>query len=63
MCAEADPMHCHRSLIADYLVLQGVKVLHILRDMILEHQLSPYARRESLQLIYDRHVTAEPDLR
>ena len=63
MCAEGDPMYCHRSLIADYLVSQGVKVLHILKETIKEHQLSPYARWESLQLVYDRHVTDELDLR
>ncbi len=30
MCAEAFPAHCHRSLTADALVLQGVHVVHLL---------------------------------
>lgn len=30
MCAEREPAQCHRSLIADWLVLQGAKVLHLL---------------------------------
>ena len=30
MCAEKDPRHCHRSFIADALVLAGAEVRHIL---------------------------------
>ena len=30
MCAEAVPWRCHRSLIADALLLRGIEVLHIL---------------------------------
>lgn len=60
MCAEADPLQCHRSLIADYLLLQGHRVIHIIdKDTQTEHQLHPAARRESAELIYDRHVTSE----
>ncbi len=29
MCAEADPHHCHRQLLADHLVLAGGEVRHI----------------------------------
>lgn len=29
MCAEGDPLHCHRVLLADYLELGGLAVLHI----------------------------------
>jgi uncharacterized protein (DUF488 family) len=60
LCAERDPMHCHRSLIADYLVLAGVRVVHLIdvgEDH--EHQLRPEARRESARLVYDRNTTAE----
>lgn len=65
LCAESDPAHCHRALIADYLVLQGVRVLHLIAPGdTREHLLSPQARRESASLVYDRQVpgrlTLEP---
>lgn len=30
MCAESDPAHCHRSLIADWLVANGHRVVHLI---------------------------------
>lgn len=59
LCAERDPLKCHRSLIADYLTLQGATVMHLI-DVPLgqAHMLRPEARRESAELIYDRGVTA-----
>jgi uncharacterized protein (DUF488 family) len=63
LCAERSPERCHRKLIADYLTLRGVEVVHLLdRDDAHVHQLSVEARRESAQLIYDRHANAELDL-
>jgi uncharacterized protein (DUF488 family) len=63
LCAERSPERCHRRLIADYLTLQGVEVIHLIeRDDARVHSLSSEARRESAQLIYDRHVNAELDL-
>ena len=60
LCAERDPAHCHRSLIADYLTLQGVRVVHLLAPgESREHVLSPAARRESAALVYDRLVSGE----
>jgi uncharacterized protein (DUF488 family) len=60
LCAERSPRHCHRRLIADYLALRGVEVVHLLEPGSAEvHQLSPEARRESAQLIYDRDANAE----
>lgn len=60
LCAERDPMHCHRSLIADYLTLQDVEVIHLIApERRQTHQLRPEVRRESQQLIYDRFATAE----
>lgn len=60
MCAERDPLHCHRSLIADYLTLQGMVVMHLLGDGQQQpHQLRPEVRRESQRLVYDRFATAE----
>lgn len=58
MCAERLPENCHRSMIADYLLLQGLRIVHLIdADTIEEHQLNPAARRESQALIYDRQVT------
>lgn len=60
LCAERDPAHCHRALIADYLLLQGARVLHLIEPGdVREHLLSAQARRESAELIYDRQVTGE----
>ncbi|MGD8998974.1 MAG: DUF488 domain-containing protein [Granulosicoccaceae bacterium] len=63
MCAEKDPLQCHRSLISDYLLLQGVEVVHLIdNDKQQPHMLRPEARRESTALIYDRNVTGELDI-
>lgn len=60
LCAEREPLHCHRSLIADYLTLQGVEVIHLLDSGVSRpHVLRPEARRESVRLIYDRHTSDE----
>ncbi len=63
LCAERDPAHCHRALIADFLTLQGMRVVHLLAPgETREHVLSPEARRESAALVYDRQVTGRLDL-
>jgi uncharacterized protein (DUF488 family) len=55
LCAERLPDHCHRSLIADYLTLQGTRVIHLIASgQSLEHRLGPGVRRESVRLVYDR---------
>jgi hypothetical protein len=62
LCAERAPERCHRRLIADYLTLRGVEVIHLIeRTEARVHSLSSEARRESAQLIYDRHVGTELD--
>ncbi len=59
LCAERDPIQCHRSLIADYLTLQGIEVVHLIDlEQSIMHQLRPEVRRESASLIYDRQVSA-----
>ena len=46
---------CYRRLLADYLLLQGVRVLHIdAADKLLEHMLSAELRYEASARIYDR---------
>jgi uncharacterized protein (DUF488 family) len=60
LCAERSPERCHRRLIADYVSLRGIEVIHLIdpgSDRV--HQLSPEARRESAQLVYDRQADAE----
>ncbi|QKT04453.1 DUF488 family protein [Ectothiorhodospiraceae bacterium 2226] len=55
LCAERDPAQCHRSLLADYLALRGVQVVHLLGPGVRRaHVLHPGARRESQRLVYDR---------
>lgn len=45
MCAESVFFNCHRRLVADALVAQGVRVLHLQQHgKPLEHQLPPEAR-------------------
>jgi uncharacterized protein (DUF488 family) len=63
LCAERLPERCHRRLIADYLSLQGVTVIHLIdAGEVREHVLSPELRRESLSLVYDRNSSGEMKL-
>ena len=60
LCAERLPEHCHRRLIADFLALRGLAVIHLIDlDETREHVLSAEARRESAQLVYDRNAGLE----
>jgi uncharacterized protein (DUF488 family) len=53
MCAEAVPWRCHRSLIADALVVRGVAVEHILSaSRTQRHVLRPWARVQGTRIIY-----------
>ena len=53
MCAEAVPWRCHRSLIADALVIREIHVEHILGSgRTLDHVLKPWARVEGLRITY-----------
>jgi uncharacterized protein (DUF488 family) len=53
MCAEALPWRCHRSLIADALVVRHAEVHHIVsRTASVVHQLTPFALVEQARLIY-----------
>ena len=58
---EHEPERCYRLLIADYLTLQGVSVIHLLDPGVRRaHHLSAAVRRESAELVYDRVVSREP---
>src|SRR5581483_3751024 len=53
MCAEAVPWRCHRSLIADALVVRGIPVEHILTEKRTQrHTLKPWARVDGTRLTY-----------
>lgn len=53
MCAEAVPWRCHRSLIADALVIRGWTVQHIISVSSLKtHILTPFAKAGAGRLTY-----------
>jgi uncharacterized protein (DUF488 family) len=53
MCAEAVPWRCHRSLIADALLVRGVHVDEIVgEDRVRAHALTPFARVEGTTITY-----------
>ena len=55
MCAEAVPWRCHRSLIADALVLRGLRVEHIMSIRERKtHVMTPWARTDGLDILYPR---------
>lgn len=53
MCAEAVWWRCHRRIVADYLLLRGVEVIHIMdKDKANTAVLSPAAKVYGLKLTY-----------
>jgi uncharacterized protein (DUF488 family) len=53
MCAEAVPWRCHRSLIADALVIRAWTVHHIISASSLKtHTLTPFAKPDAGRLTY-----------
>ncbi len=62
MCAEAVPWRCHRSLIADALLIRGVPVEHILSESRrVPHHLTPWAHISGTTLTYPpKALVAEP---
>lgn len=53
MCAEAVPWRCHRSLIADALVVRGVDVQEITSGVRTRpHVLTPFARVSGTRVTY-----------
>jgi uncharacterized protein (DUF488 family) len=63
MCAEALPWRCHRSLIADALLVRGIQVCHILGPGSAQpHRLTPFARVERDHLTYSHsHFRVDRD--
>ena len=53
MCAEAVPWRCHRSLIADALVVRGIRVEEIVGSTACRvHALTPFARVDGTAITY-----------
>jgi uncharacterized protein (DUF488 family) len=53
MCAEAVPWRCHRSLIADALVVRDIEVRHITSETrAAPHQLTPFAHVDGTRITY-----------
>lgn len=53
MCAEAVPWRCHRSLIADALLVRGIEVSEITSGVRARpHSLTPWAQVKGIQITY-----------
>jgi uncharacterized protein (DUF488 family) len=53
LCAEAVPWRCHRSLIADALVIRGIPVEHIMSGKRADpHSLTPFAKVRGKRITY-----------
>jgi uncharacterized protein (DUF488 family) len=53
MCAEAVPWRCHRSLIADALLVRGIDVRHIFSPTNSKlHELTKSAKVNKLNIVY-----------
>jgi uncharacterized protein (DUF488 family) len=61
MCAEAVPWRCHRSLIADALVVHGVATCEIVSPTRLQpHKLTPFACVRGQEITYPSTLRAHP---
>ena len=62
MCAEAVPWRCHRSLIADALMVHGLRVEEIISPSRREiHALTPFARVHGKVINYPPEATSPPN--
>ena len=53
MCAEGNPFRCHRSLVADALLVRHIKTLHISSKISArEHVLTPFAKVKGHSITY-----------
>jgi uncharacterized protein (DUF488 family) len=53
MCAEAVPWRCHRSLVADALIIRNIPVVEILSESSFRmHKLTPFAKVEGTSITY-----------
>lgn len=64
MCAEAVPWRCHRSLVADALLVRGWDVAHIMSpSQVRPHRLTTFAQVQSGRLVYPASLDSSPTLR
>ena len=62
MCAESGPWRCHRSLVADALLVRGIPVEHIINPgKRRPHTLTPFAKVEGTRILYPPEVEGEAD--
>jgi uncharacterized protein (DUF488 family) len=62
MCAEAVPWRCHRSLIADALVVRGIQVIEILSGkQSRPHTLTPFAHVDGFEVTYPAVAAEESE--
>jgi uncharacterized protein (DUF488 family) len=62
MCAEAVPWRCHRSLVADALLVRNVRVDDIIdARQRRPHKLTPFARVEGVRITYPGEGADPPD--
>jgi uncharacterized protein (DUF488 family) len=62
MCAEAVPWRCHRSLIADALIVRGIRVEHILGPgKRRKHTLTPWAVVRGMTITYPAPASPAED--
>jgi uncharacterized protein (DUF488 family) len=63
MCAEAVPWRCHRSLVADALLVRGIAVLDIMPDgRIAPHKLTSFAHVKGRTITYPPESLSLPGL-
>ncbi|MDD1640465.1 MAG: DUF488 domain-containing protein [Methylococcaceae bacterium] len=63
MCAEAVPWRCHRSLIADALLIHGIRVEEIISETRRQlHTLTPFAKVDGKTITYPPYETPSVDL-
>lgn len=58
LCSEAVPWRCHRSLVADALLVRGVEVLQVVGKTVRPHRLTPFARVRGTQVTYPAGAAA-----
>jgi uncharacterized protein (DUF488 family) len=63
MCAEAVPWRCHRSLVADALVIRHIPVMHIMAEgKASPHKLTPFAQITGETILYPPETQELPGL-